>query len=91
MFPDRKALLEQLAAQNHTTPPTRDQYALVTETNGLALAAGAGVQYKLSRALAIRVAEVSYRYSWLEPLFGRGAYSESVRLTSGLVLRMGTW
>src|SRR3954454_21369695 len=91
MFPDRRQALEQLAVQNKTTPPTRDQYAYQTETNGFAVAAGGGVHYKLNKALALRIAEVSFRHSWVGPLFGRGPYNESVRVTSGLVLRMGTW
>ena len=60
------------------------------ETNGFALSTSGGVDYKLNRALAIRVAEVSYRHSWVAPLWGRD-YSNGLKFVSALVLRMGTW
>jgi hypothetical protein len=91
ILPDRQTALEQLAIQNKTLPPKPSQYSIQADTNGFAVATGGGVHYKLNRALAIRIAEVSFRHSWVGPLLGRGPYNESVRLTSGLVLRMGTW
>jgi hypothetical protein len=90
MYPERKKLLEQLAVRNGAPPPMHEQYTQQMETNGFALATGGGVDYKLTRALAIRVAELSYRHSWVGPLGGRN-YSESLKLVTGLVLRMGTW
>jgi hypothetical protein len=90
MYPERKRLLEQLAVRNDSPPPLHDQYTQQMETSGLALATGGGIDYKLTRALAIHVAELSYRHSWAPPLGGRN-FSESLRLVTGLVLRMGTW
>jgi hypothetical protein len=91
ILPDRQKVVEQLAIQKNLPPPRPYQYSIQSETNGFAVAAGGGVHYKLNRALAIRVAEISYRRSWMGPLIGRDAYNDSVRVSSGLVLRMGTW
>ena len=90
LFPDKKKLLDQLAAEGKTLPPPHDQYTEHTETSGFAVAGGGGVDFNLNRALAIRVAELSFRHSWVGPLWGR-SFNESVRFVSGFVLRMGTW
>ncbi len=90
MYPDRKKLLDQLAARQSAAPPMHDQYTEQVEANGLAVSTSGGVDYKLTRALAIRMAELSYRHSWAGPLWG-STYSDSLRLVTGLVLRMGTW
>jgi len=90
LWPERKKLLQQLAAGPDALPALHDRYTDQAETNGFAIAAGAGIGYKVSRALAIRVAEFSYRHSWVGPVWGN-TYCESVKVVSGLVLRMGTW
>ena len=90
MNPDRKNLPVQLAVLQGAAPPAHDQYTEHTETNGFAVATAGGVDYKLTRALAIRVAELSYRHSWAGPLWGR-TYPGSMRFVTGLVLRTGTW
>ena len=90
MFPKQEQLLLQAALRSGTPPPTHDEYTTQTDTNGLSLAAGGGVDYKLNRALAIRVADLTYRHSWIDPLWGRN-YSNGLKLTSSLILRMGTW
>jgi hypothetical protein len=89
-YPERKAVLERVAARNHAPPPSPDLYTDKVETHGVALAAGGGVDYKLNRALAIRVAELSYRHSWVGALWGR-THSEGVKFASGLVFRIGSW
>ena len=43
-----------------------------------------------NNAISIKVADISYRHSWTNALWGRD-YSNSLKFTSGLVLRMGTW
>ena len=90
MNPDRKKILNQAALRQGVTLPTHDQYTDHAEASGLALAMAAGLDYKLTRALAIRVAELSYRHSWAGPVWGH-SYSDNMRLVTGLVLRMGTW
>ena len=54
------------------------------------MATGGGLHYNLHPALTLRVAELSYRHSWTAPLWGRD-YSNGLKWSSGLVLRMGTW
>ena len=46
------------------------KYTQHYETNGFALAAGVGVEYKLNDALAIRVASLDYTRSWTSDLNG---------------------
>lgn len=66
------------------------KYTRHYETNGFALAAGVGVEYKLNNALAVRVASFDYTRSWTSDLNGV-SYKRGMQFTSGLVLRMGTW
>ena len=91
MFPELKKVLQAAAAQNpDASPRTHDQYTAEVETNGFAIAGGGGVNYRFNRALALKVAEVSYSHAWVKTLWGRD-YSNSLKLTTGLVLHMGTW
>jgi hypothetical protein len=90
MFPKKKRLLEQMAAAEGSAPPEREEYTEQVATNGLAAAIGGGIQYKLSQVLAVRLAEVSYRHLWTAPMWGRD-FSGGLKLTSGVVLQMGTW
>jgi len=62
------------------------QYTKQEDTNALALSAGMGVDYKLNPALAIRVASLEYLHSRNGPL-GAGGF----QMTTGMVLRWGTW
>ena len=90
MWPKRKELLEEAALRNHTAPPSHADYTDQVESNAFALSTGGGIDYKPNNARALRVAEVSYRHSWVGPLWGRD-YSNGLKVASGLVLRMGTW
>jgi hypothetical protein len=90
MFPDKKRLLDATTSQRNHRPPSHADYTEQVEANGIALATGAGVNYKLNAALAIRVAELSYRRSWIGSLGGRD-YSHGLKLVSGVVLRIGSW
>ena len=79
------------------TDPPADQrnslHALYTkdwDTNGFAIAAGTGVDYRINNALAFRVASLEYSHSWTQDLNGVN-YQNGLQLTTGLVLRMGTW
>ena len=90
MRPELKQLLEKIAVRDHKQPPSHDDYTEATESNGFAMATGGGLHYNLHPALTLRVAELSYRHSWTAPLWGRD-YSNGLKWSSGLVLRMGTW
>lgn len=67
-----------------------DQYTSSEETDGLAISAGTGVDYKLSGMLAIRVADFEYSRSTVGT-FGGARYSDGFRFSSGILLRIGTW
>lgn len=86
MFPQKKALLEA------GSPSTLDhsEYTQQISTNGFAVSGGGGLNYKLNRALMVRVAELNYQHSWTPPLWSR-SFAGALRLSSGVVLRMGTW
>ncbi len=90
MSPAKKKLLRQAALLDGPPLPVREEYTEQAAVNGFAVSTGGGVQYKLNRALALRLAELSYRRSWTGPLWDR-EYSSGLKLASGLVLRMGTW
>ena len=62
------------------------QYTTQRENNALALTAGMGVDYRLNPALAIRVANLEYLRGSAGPISSRG-----FQMTTGMVLRWGTW
>ncbi len=92
MYPARKAVLEKLArdAGRKLDFPDHALYTRQEEANGLSLSFGTGIDRKLSRALALRLASLDYSHSWVSPVNGYN-YSSNLQLTAGLVLRMGTW
>lgn len=58
--------------------------------NGFAIDAGGGLDFRLNRAVAWRVANVEFRKAWM-PAGPFEEYRRSVSFTSGLILQMGTW
>jgi hypothetical protein len=60
------------------------------ESTGFSISMGGGVDVKLNKALAFRVGNFDYMYSWLHPVAGTD-YNQGLRFTTGLVLRIGTW
>ncbi len=67
-----------------------NEFAAKTETNGLALAAGAGLDLKVTNALSFRVAGLEYVRTFGRELEGVRS-QEGVRASMGFVLTMGTW
>ena len=49
-----------------------------------------GLQRRVTRAVAIRAAQLGYAHSWVSSLNGAN-YQNGFQLSSGIVLRMGTW
>ena len=88
LYPDKKKAVE--ADPENLQPAAHMMYTDHAETNGFAISGGGGVSYKLNSALMLRVAELSCRHSWTNPMWGRD-FRDSVKLSSGLVLRIGTW
>ena len=60
------------------------------ESTGFSISTGGGLDVKLNKALAFRIANLEYIRSWLHPVAGID-YNREVRFTTGLVLRIGTW
>jgi hypothetical protein len=58
--------------------------------NGLALSIGAGVDLGINRALGLRLASLDYMHSWLSPLNGSD-FHDGIRLSTGLIVNMGSW
>ncbi len=65
-------------------------YTRSEETTGFSLAASSGIDLKVNRALAVRVASFEYSHNWVKRLGGID-YQNAVQFTSGVVLRLGTW
>jgi hypothetical protein len=91
-YPDKKLALEEL---NKGLDPMlgytlHDQYTRHEEASGVAISAGTGVDYKLNEALAIRVASIEYLRSSVERVGGM-SYGSGLQVTTGMVLRLGTW
>jgi hypothetical protein len=80
----------------HSLPPgksvkdVRDEYTTHFETTGPSLVISGGTDLRLNRALALRAANVDYVRSWLDPINGYDL-NQGYRVSTGLVLRMGTW
>lgn len=85
----RKKIQESLPPGTKLTP----YYAVFNKTyesTGMAFTMGAGMDYRLHPGLALRMANLEYVHSWLNPVAGHD-FNNGVRLTTGLVLRVGTW
>jgi hypothetical protein len=67
-----------------------NQLAQHYESTGFSISTGGGLDIRLNNALALRIANVDYMYSWLHPVAGNN-YNLGLRFTTGLVLRIGTW
>jgi hypothetical protein len=92
LFPEKKKLVEQ---SNPDIDPRysyllHDQYTTSEEADGFAFSAGTGVDYRLNNALAIRVAGVEYSRTTIANLGGL-SYGHGLQVSTGMVLRLGTW
>src|SRR6267143_3423755 len=70
--------------------PMRSEWSTAHQANGFSTAMGGGVDFVVNRALAWRIGNLEYNYSWL-PNVDQIRASKGVRFTSGLTLRIGTW
>ncbi len=66
------------------------RYARRWTANGFSMAAGTGMDLRLNPVVALRIANLEYRRSWLPPVNGR-SYNNGMALTMAVVLRTGTW
>jgi len=90
LYPDQREAVIAEVGSNKIPNADHWRYAKDWDTDGLAIAMGTGVDYKLNNALAWRVANLDYQHSWNNEMNGVN-YQNGVKFTMGLVLRMGTW
>jgi hypothetical protein len=79
-----------------TLPPTKAastvywEYTTRYETTGPSLSIGGGIDLRLNSAVAVHLGSIDYVHSWVNKLNGTDLTS-SIRVSTGLVLRVGTW
>lgn len=91
LFPDKEAIINQLPASTFDDAPPgwkRQQYTQQFERDGLAMAAGMGLNLNFNAALGLRLG-LQYTHSWTGDL---NRFSPNGLQTDlGVVLHMGTW
>lgn len=92
MFSAKKAALEAAAEEQGTTLTFSDhwKYTQQNSTAGLAFSIGAGIEKKLTSAIALRLASLDYTHAWVSRAEGPGA-ANNLQIGGGLILRVGTW
>ena len=60
------------------------------ETTGPSISVGGGLDLQLSRALALRIANLDYTRSWVSSVNGND-FGHGLRVGTGLIWRLGTW
>jgi hypothetical protein len=86
----KERALRWKAVREGTEMPHADLYTKSDIAHGFALNAGTGVDLRLHPAFALRVASVEYAKSWAPALDGR-TYGQGLQLSTGVILRAGTW
>lgn len=88
----RAELLKEWNDGSGTLPhyPTRFDWSVEHQKNGFSLAAGSGVDVVVTRAFAWRVVNVEYTHTWIGDVDMIKA-QDGIRVTTGAVLRIGTW
>ena len=70
--------------------PSRFDWSVERQANGFSMAAGTGFDVVFTRAFAWRVLNVEYTHSWL-PDADMIRAQNGIKVTTGAVLRIGTW
>jgi hypothetical protein len=88
----RAKLLKEWGDGSGTIPhyPTRFDWSVEHQKNGFSLAAGSGVDVVVTRAFAWRVVNVEYTHTWMGDV-DMIKPQDGIRVTTGAVLRIGTW
>jgi hypothetical protein len=88
----RTKLLQEWNDGNGTLPhyPMRSDWSVENSQNGPVILAGGGVDWVITRPFAWRVLNVEYTHTWM-PNVDMISPQNSVRITTGAVLRIGTW
>ncbi|GEM_PF-512840 len=90
MYPELKASLIEAAQAQGKDLPLHDQYTTQYDWNRFTMSAGAGVDMRFNRALALRIASLDYRHTFSPPINGN-KFNNGISFTTGLVVRMGNW
>lgn len=69
---------------------THSLYTNAEQSNSWAMQFGGGLEYAMTSALAFKALDVEELYTWSRPLEGRD-YNNALRVSTGLMLRFGTW
>lgn len=85
-----KDALTKAALAEGRSNPSPYEYTRTESAHGLAIAAGTGLDLRLARAAAIKLASLEYVRAWTPPLYGV-EYNRGLEFKMGLTLRMGTW
>jgi hypothetical protein len=70
--------------------PLRSAWSTENAQNGVVVAAGGGVDWVVTRPFSWRILNVEYTHTWM-PNVDFISTQNSVRVTTGAVLRIGTW
>jgi hypothetical protein len=70
--------------------PTRFDWSAEKQALGFSMSAGSGVDWVVTRAFAWRVVNVEYTHSWISDVDMIRA-QDGLKVTTGAVLRIGTW
>ncbi len=70
--------------------PTRFDWSVEKQANGFSVAAGSGFDLVFTRAFAWRVVNVEYTHTWM-PDVDMIRPQDGIKVTTGAVLRIGTW
>jgi hypothetical protein len=92
LYRDQKIAVEQanLSLDPMLAYTLHDRYTRTDEACGLAISVGTGVDYQINPALALRVASLEYQRSTIGNVAG-WSYGRGLRVSTGMVLRLGTW
>ena len=90
--PLRKQLLDEWNDGSGTLPhyPKRSDWSVEVVKNGPALSVGGGFDVVLTRAFAWRLVDVEYSHAWMGNV-DMIQPQNALRVTTGAVLRIGTW
>ena len=92
-YPDiQKQLMKEWDDGDGTLPhyPKRSDYTTLHQVNSFALAAGGGYDFRVTRGLAWRVADVEYTHTFMSNV-DMIHPQDGIRVYSGLIVRVGTW
>jgi len=88
----REKLIKEWADGDGTLPhyPKRSDWSVEVSHNGPSLGLGGGVDVVMTRPFAWRVVDFQYSHTWMDDV-GMIHPRNTFRLTTGAVLRIGTW